>query len=81
MKTASVAVAPVKVSHRMVTFANGTVGCFGPNRGEMKRLQEPDGTVMFMAHRNVYVGYINNHIACTRKTPDGVRSFLAARGF
>jgi SprT protein len=42
-------------------------------------VKELNGTVKFLPHRGVYVGYWNGKIQCTKKTPGAARDFLNAK--
>jgi hypothetical protein len=41
--------------------------------------KQVDGTVLFLEHRQVWVGYFGGVIRCTRKTEKAVRDFLSKK--
>ena len=43
------------------------------------RMNYPDGTVAFLVHRKVWVGYAEGRIVCTRNSSSKVQHFLKAR--
>lgn len=38
--------------------------------------KQPDGTVIFLEHRQVWVGYFNGKIQCSKKTEAAAKKFL-----
>jgi SprT protein len=42
-------------------------------------MKQADGTVLYLAHRNIWVGYFNGKIQCSRKTESACKEFLKAK--
>lgn len=68
--------APAEVSSPIAT-QSGKRGDF------MKRTRvthnHPDGAVVYLEHRQVWVGYADGKIVCTKGNPDKVKDFLLAK--
>jgi hypothetical protein len=50
-----------------------------PLAGSRLRLDHPDGSVVFLEHRQVWVGYAEGRIVCTKKSSEKAVEFLKER--
>jgi hypothetical protein len=70
---AKVTKAPVKTAPAKKTVAKKTVAKKAPVR---QRHSGPDGSVSFVEHRNLYVGFMGGKVVVTKRTEAQCREFL-----